>query len=315
MTILITGATGFIGQAVVELMHHSGYEVVPVVRRSAALPNEVIIPGLDLETDWKGSLVGCRTVIHLAARTHVMKDEVADPLAEFRKVNVHGTLALARQAAQIGVGRFVFVSSIKVNGEQAEPGQPFRADTPPVPEDAYAISKYEAEQALAALASETGMELVIIRPPLVYGPGVKGNFAAMVRWVRKGIPLPLGAVENQRSLVALDNLASFISLCADPERAPRAANQVFLVSDGEDVSTAELLRKVARAYGTVPRLVPVPATWLRSVAFMLGKRATADRLLGSLVIDSSKAQDLLGWKPVVPMDIELEKMALHDTHT
>lgn len=314
MTYLITGATGFIGQAVVALMHDRGYEVLPVVRRAAGLPNEVVIPHLDLDTYWTEALVGCRTVIHLAARTHVMKEEASDPLVEFRKVNVHGTLTLARQAAQAGVERFVFVSSIKVNGERTELGLPFRADTPPAPEDAYGISKYEAEQALTALARETGMDLVIIRPPLVYGPGVKGNFSTMVRWVRNGIPLPLGAVDNQRSLVGLDNLASFIALCAVPECSPRAANQIFLVSDGEDVSTARLLRKVAHAYRTPPRLLPVPVNWLRSAAGLLGKAAMADRLLGSLVIDSSKAQELLGWKSVVPMDMQLEKIAFHDTH-
>jgi nucleoside-diphosphate-sugar epimerase len=179
----------------------------------------------------------------------------------------------------------------------------------PAPQDAYAISKWEAEQGLMAIARETGMGVVIIRPPLVYGLDVKGNFAKLVQWVRKGIPLPFGALQNRRSLLALDNLVSFIALCADPAKSPKAANEVFLISDGEDVSTAELLRRVARAYGTKAHLIPVPPAWLRFGARLLGKSAVADRLLGSLVIDSSKARELLGWRPVVTMDEQLQKMA------
>jgi nucleoside-diphosphate-sugar epimerase len=226
---------------------------------------------------------------------------------------VKGTLNLARQAAAYGVKRFVFLSSVKVNGECTLNGCAFRAADIPAPEDAYGISKLEAEQGLMDLARETGMEVVIIRPPLVYGPGVKGNFASLVRWVRKGIPLPLGVVHNKRSLVALENLVDFIALCADPERSKLAANEVFLISDGEDVSTNGLLRKVANAYSVAPRLMPIPVLWIRTVARLLGKRAVADRLLGSLVVDSSKAWDLLGWKPVVSMDEQLKNMALHDT--
>lgn len=242
-----------------------------------------------------------------------MKEGSGDPLAEYRRVNVQGTLALARQAAQAGVRRFIFLSSIKVNGERTGNGKSFCEADLPLPEDAYGLSKLEAEQGLMPLTQETGMEIVIIRPPLVYGPGVKGNFASMVRWVRKGIPLPFGAVRNKRSLVALENLVNFITLCADPERSPRAANEVFLISDGEDVSTTELLRKVACAYGVSPRLLPVPVGLLRIAAGVLGKRAVADRLLGSLVVDSSKARELLGWKPVISMDEQLRKMALHDS--
>jgi nucleoside-diphosphate-sugar epimerase len=238
-------------------------------------------------------------VIHTAARAHIMKDEVPDPLAEYRKVNVDGTLNLARQAAEAGVRRFVFISSIKVNGEQTPVNQPFTAEDASAPEDAYGVSKMEAEQGLQALAAETGMEVVIIRPPLVYGPGVKGNFASMIKLVEKGLPLPLGAIHNKRSLVALDNLVGLIITCIDH---PAAANQAFLAGDGEDRSTTELLQGVARAMGKPSRLVPVPAGLLMFGATVLGKKAMAQRLLGSLQVDISKARNLLGWQP--PLSVE-----------
>lgn len=313
MKMLITGAAGFVGSALVAALNGLGYSVVPVVRRSAGMTDEVIVSEIDSQSEWGCAVSGCNTVIHLAARVHVMEDELPDPLGEYRRVNVQGTLNLAMHAAQSGVRRFVFMSSVKVNGERSSPDRPLRDDDVPAPEDAYGQSKLEAEQGLMALARETGMEVVIIRPPLVYGPGVKGNFASMICWLRRGVPLPLGAVHNRRSLVALDNLINFIALCADADRSPRAANEVFLISDGEDVSTTELLHKVARAYGVMPRLVPVPARWMRFAAGLLGKGAVADRLLGSLVVDSSKVRELLGWRPVVSMDEQLKKMALYDS--
>ena len=233
-----------------------------------------------------------------------MKDEEADPLAEYRRVNVEGTLNLARQAADAGVRRFIFISSVKVNGEQTPPGKPFGAEDRPVPEDAYGISKWEAEQGLQQLAAETGMELVVIRPPLVYGPGVKGNFAAMIRLVEKGIPLPLGAIHNQRTLVALDNLVDLIIRCIDH---PAAANQVFLAGDGEDLSTTELLRRLGKAMGRPVRLLPVPESLLVLGATLLGKQAVARRLLGSLQVDISKARDLLGWEPPLSVDEGLRR--------
>lgn len=312
MKALVTGATGFVGTALCARLAASGVEIVPAVRRESGLPHEVVVGNIDASTDWRHALASCDAVVHLAARVHVMEDAAQDPLASYRGINTEATRNLARQAVDAGVKRFVFISSIKVNGERTEVGRPFTPDDAPAPEDPYAVSKHEAEELLLGLASETGMEVVIIRPPLVYGPGVKGNFAAMVRWVRRGVPLPLGAVHNRRSLIALDNLVDFIALCADRERSPRAAGEVFLISDGEDVSTTELLRKVARAYGVKPRLAPVPARWLRFAAGLLGKGAVADRLLGSLVVDSSKARDLLGWRPVVSMDGQLQKMARHD---
>jgi len=264
------------------------------------------VPDICAENDWQPILKNIDIVIHVAGRAHIINDAAANPLAEFRKVNTDATLQLARQAAKAGAKRFIFISSIKVNGETTEPGYPFTPADQFVPTDPYGVSKYAAEQGLLALARETGMEVVIIRPPLVYGPNVKANFVSMIKWVRKGIPLPFGAIDNQRSLVALDNLLSFIIHCIDH---PKAANEIFLISDGEDVSTTELLRRVARALGKKSRLVPVPVSWLRFVAELAGKEDVANRLLGSLQVDSSKARELLGWKPVITMDEQLKKTA------
>lgn len=260
---------------------------------------------------WPG-LDGASVVVHLAARAHVMHERLSNPLAEYRRVNVQGTENLARQAAQAGVRRFVFISSVKVNGEVTQPGKPFTPADAPAPQDDYGLSKHEAEQALWQVARDTGMEVVVIRPPLVYGPGVKGNFARMVQWVRKGMPLPLGAVRNRRSLVALDNLVDLIALCASPARSPQAANQTFLVSDWDDVSTTELLRRVAHAYDVPARLLPVPAGLMRGAARLLGKTAVADRLFGYLQVDASHARDLLGWTPPVSMGQQLCEMARLD---
>jgi len=223
-----------------------------------------------------------------------MHEETSDPLAEYRKVNVEGTLNLARHAVAAGVQRFIFISSIKVNGEATVNGSAFGADDKPAPEDAYGLSKLEAEQGLMDIAAKTGMEVVIIRPPLIYGPGVKGNFASMIKLVEKGLPLPLGAIHNQRSLVGIDNLIDLIIRCIDH---PAAANQVFLAGDGEDLSTTELLRGVGKAMGQPARLVPVPEGLLQFGATLLGKKAMAQRLLGSLQIDISKTCELLDWKP------------------
>lgn len=299
MNILLTGATGFVGGPLAEYLDsYPLFNLTCAVRRSSSecRGRKVLVGRLGTASDWTSALVGQHVVVHLAARAHILNDEVPDPLAEYRKVNVEGTLSLARKAVEAGVKRFVYISSIKVNGEQTTEGSAFRADDAPSPEDPYGISKMEAELGLQHLAAETGLEVVIIRPPLVYGPGAKGNFASMVKLVRKGLPLPLGAVQNRRSLVALDNLIDLIITCIDH---PSAANQVFLAGDGEDLSTTELLRNVSYAMGRRPRLVPVPSGLLMFGASLLGKKAVAQRLLGSLQVDISKTCDVLDWQPPV----------------
>jgi UDP-glucose 4-epimerase len=246
-------------------------------------------------------------VVHLAARVHVMHDSAADPLAEFRRVNVKGSLQLARQAAEAGVRRFVYVSSIKVNGEGTEAGRPFRADDAPQPHDPYGISKHEAEVGLHQLAAATGMELVVVRPPLVYGPGVRANFRSMMGWLKRGIPLPFGAIENRRSLVALDNLCDLLVTCT---RHPAAAGQTFLAGDGDDVSTTQLLQRLGRALGHPARLVPLPPVVLRRLFGALGKAEIAQRLFSSLQVDISTTRDRLGWQPPIGLDEGLRRAAV-----
>src|SRR5690554_485279 len=302
-SILLTGATGFVGRAVLDRLVHDGHRVKAAVRNpDAELEGQVgrvVITGVDADTDWTSALEEIKTVIHSAARVHVMNEHAADPLAEFRKVNVEGTLNLAQQAAASGVRRFIFISSIKVNGEGTAPGLPYTVFDAPDPQDPYGISKREAEDGLRGIAQDTGMELVIIRPVLVYGPGVKANFRSMMSWVNRGIPLPLGAIHNKRSLVSLDNLVDLIVTCIDH---PRAANQTFLVSDGEDLSTSEMLSKMAAALGRPARLLPVPATVLEGAAGLLGKRGVAQRLCGSLQVDIGHTRETLGWSPPVSVD-------------
>ena len=255
---------------------------------------------------WTGALQGIECVVHLAARVHIMENAAAaDTLAEFRRINVEDTLNLARQAVLAGVRRFVFISSIKVNGESTRKGQPFTDADFPCPVDAYAISKYEAECGLRELSAQSAMEVVIIRPPLVYGPGVKANFLTMVRWLRRGVPLPLGAIHNARSLVALDNLVDLICTCIDH---PAAANQILLVSDGHDVSTTELLRQMASAMGREARLVPAPQWIVEAGVSLFGGKELARRLCGSLQIDISKTRELLQWTPPLSLDEGLRRV-------
>ena len=310
MTTLVTGANGFVGSALCARLLRDGASVRAAVRSLNSQPGGAeafAIRGLSSETDWTAALKNVEHVVHLAARAHVMSDRSPDPLAEFRRVNVEGTEALARQAAAAGVKRFVFLSSIKVNGEFTERGQPFTADDVPAPEDPYGVSKYEAEQLLQQMAAETGMEVVIIRPPLVYGPGVKGNFRSMMRWLARGVPLPLAAVtQNRRSLVALDNLVDLIVTCLNH---PAAANQTFLVSDGEDLSTAELLKRVGAAMGHPARLFYLPPALLKLGATVLNKPAIYQRLCGSLQLDIAKTRQLLGWTPPVSVDEGLRRAA------
>ena len=291
MTYLITGATGFVGKSLCTLLENSEY----LIRRNHQRMNAM---------DWSQELLSVDTVIHLAARVHVMLDTSTDSLTEFRAVNVAGTLNLARQSAAAGVKRFVFLSSIKVNGEFTLPNQPFTADETN-PQDPYGISKYEAEIGLRKLAVETGLQVVIIRPPLIYGAGVKANFASLLGIVKRGLPLPLGAVtQNRRSFVALDNLIDLIITCINH---PNAANQTFLVSDNDDVSTADLLRKMAVAQGIPSRLLPVPVALLNLCANLIGKQAIAQRLLGNLQVDISHTQKLLDWQPIISLEEGLRR--------
>lgn len=308
--ILVTGATGLVGKAVVQrLLAGDGAGRVAVAVRASGQkwPERVLVRvmgDLALFADWTAALEGVSAVAHCAARVHVMRETTVDPLTEFRRVNVQGTLNLARQAAAAGVRRFVFVSSIKVNGEATHPGYPFSADDVPAPLDAYGISKMEAEQGLREIAQQTGMEVVIIRPPLVYGPGVKANFAALMRAVQRGWPLPLGAIHNKRSLAALDNLVDLIITCITH---PKAVNQTFLISDGQDLSTTELVRGMAQAAGVPARLIPVPVWALKLAGHITGKTDAVQRLCGNLQIDSSKATSLLGWTPKVSVEEELQQ--------
>ena len=325
MTILLTGATGFVGSALTQHLHQQGHTLTAAVRRiTDSLPPSIQqIPTGDLlpDTDWTPALNNVDTIIHLAARVHVMHDTATDPLTEFRRTNTAATLNLAQQAAAAGVRRLIYLSSIKVNGETTAPGQPFTPDnplTPPRPlrergqggegflPDPYAQSKQEAEQGLREIAQQTGLEIVIIRPTLVYGAGVKANFHNMMHWLHKGIPLPLGNIHNQRSLVALPNLIDLITTCIDH---PAAANQTFLVSDGEDLSTTELLQRLSRALGKPARLLPIPQSWLETGLTLLGKRAIAQRLCGNLQVDISKTRDLLGWTPPVSVNEALRQTA------
>ncbi len=307
--LLVTGATGFVGRAVCAALtqrHNSVRGVVRNLPRPSSEPCELIkLNDIGLTTQWSDALDGMNTVIHLAARTQVTHDSAADPLAALCAVNVAGTLNLARQADAAGVKRFVFISSAKVNGECTQAGQAFTEADQPKPQDAYAQSKHEAELGLREIAAASGMEVVIIRAPLVYGPGVKGNFAALMRTVRRGWPLPLGGVQNQRSLVALDNLVDFIVTCA---AHPQAANQTFLVSDGHDLSTPELLRGLARAAGVPVRLLPVPVWALQAGAALLGKSDAVQRLCGNLQVNISKARSLLSWVPPLSADEGFDRL-------
>lgn len=309
MTILVTGATGFIGSALCACLSKSG----PAVRAAVRVLNSysgdveaVEIGSLSSKTDWTALLRGINQVVHLAARVHIMNDKSADPLEEFRKINVDATINLAKQAAAAGVKRFIYLSSIKVNGESTHPGRPFTAEDVVRPQDAYGVSKHEAECALRTIAEQTEMEVVIIRPPLVYGPGVKANFASMMQIIQRGVPLPLAAVtSNRRSLVALDNLVDLIVTCITH---PAAANQTFLVSDDGDVSTVELLRRMGLALKRPAKLIYIPKLFLQIGAALLNKSEIYQRLCGSLQVDITKTKDLLSWKPPLSVDEGLRQV-------
>jgi UDP-glucose 4-epimerase len=300
MKALVTGATGFVGTALCARLAASGVEVVSAVRSKVGLPHEVVVGDLNGSTDWRSALTGCDAVIHLAARVHVMDDTAQDPLALYRATNTDATLNLARQAADAGVKRFVFISTIKVNGEGRD--APYRETDTADPEDAYAIAKWEAEQGLRRIAQETALEIVILRPPLVYGPGVRANFQRLMRTVERGWPLPLGAIHNRRSLLYLGNFVDAIRLCVEH---PAAAGQTFLLDDGEPVSTPDLIRAVARAMGRPARLLAVPVGVLELAGALLGKRAAVARLTGSLHVDGSAIRSRLGWVPPFSMEAGL----------
>nr|WP_091817059.1 SDR family oxidoreductase [Marinobacter mobilis] len=309
--VLVTGSSGFIGWALVRsLVAVDGICVRAASRQERACPDAQEVfrsPDLSPGADWRHCLPDVDVVVHTAARVHVMNDSVVDPLAEFRRVNTEGTLALARQAAEAGVRRFIFLSSVKVNGEGTPPGRPFTASDTPAPSDAYGISKREAEDGLRQLALETGMEVTIIRPVLVYGPGVGANFRRLMVWLVRGIPLPLARVNNHRSLVAVDNLVDLIRVCLVH---PAAGNRVFMVSDGDDLSTPDLLRRLGGALGHPARLLSVPEKILRWGLRLVGREDLTNRLCGSLLVDISDTCDQLGWAPPVAVDAALRDTAV-----
>ena len=298
MPVLITGASGFIGREITNQLITHGANVRAAVRKVSKVDLERLAPTLGSQANWYPVLEGASAVIHTAARAHMLNDQSADPLAVFREVNTVGTLVLARQAAAMNVKRFVFLSSIGVNG--VENTSPFREFDLPNPVEPYAVSKLEAEKGLLEIAKETGMEVVVIRPPLVYGPNAPGNFGRLVSAVRRGVPLPLGSVtRNRRTLVGLDNLVDLILTCL---HHPAAANQIFLAGDGEDISTTDLLRKIALAFQVPSRLLPFPLAWLELGASVVGKKAIVNRLCGSLQVDIGKARSLLAWSPPLSLD-------------
>lgn len=317
--VLVTGANGFVGRALVATLARNNISVSAAVRQNNSAGARNLAPDFPVyaigdigpKTDWASALRATQTVIHLAARVHIMDETASDPLTEFRRINTLGTERLALAAVRAGVRRLVYVSSIKVNGEVTVT-EPFRETDVANPTDPYAISKWEAEQALGRIAAETGLELVIVRPPLIYGPGVSGNFRALLKWVDRGVPLPLAAIENRRSLVGLENFVDLLMTCATH---PGAAGEIFLTSDGEDLSASELLRRVARALAKPARLFSFPAPLLHAAATFLGRRAQCERLCGSLLVDSRKSREVLGWTPPFSVDDGLRSTAVWFLHT
>lgn len=308
--ILVTGTSGFLGGRLMERALGAGHEVTAVVRGS--VPDDkraglrtVRIGEICGHTQWDQALEGVTTIIHAAGRAHIMRETATDPLSEFRRVNTDGTRRLAECAARHGVRRVVYISSIKVNGERTEaPHGSFREDDSPRPSDPYGVSKLEAEVALADVAARSGIEFAIVRPPLIYGPGVRANFLSLLRWIDRGLPLPLGAVDNRRTLVSVWNLCDLLLACATH---PKAAGQLFLAGDTPAVSTAELVRMLARAMGRPARLVPVPLAALRAAGSLLGRGEQIRRLCDSLLIDSEKAQRLLDWRPAFSLEEGLDR--------
>ncbi len=309
MKVLLTGASGFVGGPVCRALAKAGMEVTAALRHGTLLPAGVTagrIGEIGPATDWRPLLAGMEAVVHLAARAHVLRDAAADPLALYRAVNRDGAVRLAEQAAAAGSRRMVFMSSIKVNGEATSPGRPFRPDDDPAPADSYGVAKAEAEAELAAIARRTGLELVVIRPPLVHGPCAKGNLASLMAAIARGLPLPLASVDNRRSLVGVANLADLVRACLVH---PDAAGKTFLVRDDPDLATPELIRRLAAAMGRPARLLPCPPALLKAAAAALGRGAMMRRLLGSLTVDDRLTRATLGWMPPVGLDAGLAAMA------
>jgi nucleoside-diphosphate-sugar epimerase len=303
MRVLVNGSSGFVGKALIPALLPRGHKPAEALRRAEENPDgrltTVVVGNIDGATSWSKALQSAEAVIHLAARVHIMRDSADDPLAEFRRVNTEGTLHLARQAAEAGVRRFIFLSTIGVNGNSTLHGRVFTPTDMPSPHDPYSMSKYEAEIGLHSIAQSTGMEVVIIRPPLVYGANAPGNFGKLTRLVGKSFPLPLGSINNRRSFVGIDNLVDFIVTCLEH---PAAANETLMVSDGEDLSTPDLIRRMARAMNRPARLLPVPVWALKAGALLLGKGDAVQRLCGNLQVDISKSRTLLGWNPPISVD-------------
>ena len=309
MKVLLTGSTGFLGKELQLRLVNNATDVINIGRSEGKKNNidYIYVKKIDSSSQFNLSVYKCDVLVHCAARVHIMNDSSSNPLEGFREVNTYGTLNLAQQAADSGVKRFIFISSIKVNGESTEVGSPFKPDDKYIPTDPYGLSKYEAEVGLDIIAKKTGMEVVIIRPPLVYGAGVKANFASMMEWVNKGLPLPLGGIKrNKRSLVSVYNLVDLIVTCIDH---PNAANQTFLVSDNEDVSTTDLLKSMAVALNVPDRLIAIPASLLIFASKLIGKPSISQRLCGSLQVDISKTTVLLNWKPPYSSAESLKKTA------
>lgn len=305
---MVTGASGFIGRAIcARFSEVQGVELVATVRSAECepLPVQTVKPGIVApDSDWRDALDSVDVVVHAAALAHAI--DGTGSLADYRRVNVEGTLNLARQAAACGVRRFVFLSSVKVNGESTRPGKTFRAEDPPAPVDPYGISKHEAEIGLRGLRDDCNMEMVTIRPALVYGAGAKGYLPVLMHWVHKGYPLPFAGVRNARSLVALGNLVELIRLCCEH---PLAADNTFMAADEKDISSPELITRLGVALGKPAKLFPAPRHLLLALGSIAGKRREAEKMLGSLQVDSSRTRQLLGWKPEVGMDQALAEMA------
>ena len=307
--ILLTGASGFLGKGIIRYFENMPENQLFLVYRKNNLgPNKrhFCVGNINGSTDFSMALSGKDVVIHTAGRAHIMNDNSTSPLAAFREVNVKGTLNLAAQAVQAGIKRFIFISSTKVNGDLTLGSNVFSEVSIPDPKDPYGLSKYEAEQGLLKLASRSNMEVVIIRPPLVYGPGVKGNFATLIRVVKSGFPLPIALINNKRSLIALDNLVDLIATCISH---PNAVNQVFLASDGEDISSLSLIKKIAIAFDLNPYIFPFSITMMKIATKLIGRGLIADRLFGDHRVDISKVQKMLNWKPVISIDEQMQKIA------